>query len=39
MSLKTKGRCGEAEGEAGMSMEIMHLAANSGNVIENKGGY
>jgi hypothetical protein len=39
MSLKTKGRRGEAQGEAVMSMKIIHLAANSGNVVENKGGY
>jgi hypothetical protein len=39
MSLKTKGRRGEAEGEDGISMKIIHLAANSGNIVENKGGY
>jgi hypothetical protein len=38
MSLKTKDRCGKPWGEAGMSMKTQEIGAESGNVIEKKGG-
>jgi hypothetical protein len=34
--MKTKDRCGKLACEARMSMKKSHLAAESGNLIENK---
>jgi hypothetical protein len=37
MSLKTKDRCGESEGEAGMCLKTKEIRSQGGNVIEKKG--
>jgi hypothetical protein len=37
MLLKTKDRCGQCGGQAGMSLITKEITADSGNVIENKG--
>jgi hypothetical protein len=38
MLLKTKGRCGKLRAEAGILLKTKEIEAESGNVVENKGG-
>jgi hypothetical protein len=38
-SMKTKDCCGKLCGKAGMSMKTKEMKVESGNVVENKGGW